>query len=99
MSGVKKEIIKEGTGPQVQAGNNITVQCTGSLTNPPKKFWRFVFARISSVYNRVLCLALKIRVRNRLLSKLEWDKSYKVCWESVVYLKYEDFTCYYLRGH
>ncbi|XP_065889357.1 uncharacterized protein [Dysidea avara] len=39
MSGVKKEIIKEGTGPQVQAGNNITVQCTGSLTNPPKKFW------------------------------------------------------------
>jgi len=49
MSEVKKEIIKAGTGQQVQAGNKITVQCTGSLTNPPKKFWRFVFSRILSV--------------------------------------------------
>lgn len=43
---VKKDIIKTSDGRQVQAGDKITVQCTGSLTNPPKKFWRFVISSI-----------------------------------------------------
>jgi len=37
--GVTKEVVKVGTGQPVQRGNNITVHCTGSLQNPPKKFW------------------------------------------------------------
>ena len=43
---VKKDVIKASNGRQVKAGDNITVHCTGSLTNPPKKFWRSVFSRI-----------------------------------------------------
>ncbi|XP_062504588.1 uncharacterized protein LOC134181342 [Corticium candelabrum] len=38
--GVKKEIVREGSGRQVKSGNEITVHCTGSLAGPPtKKFW------------------------------------------------------------
>ena len=41
---VKKEMLRAGSGPTPQAGATITVHCTGSLnTNPPKKFWRYVF--------------------------------------------------------
>lgn len=43
---VKKDVIKASNGRQVEAGNTITVHCTGSLTNPPKKFWRSVISRI-----------------------------------------------------
>jgi len=45
---VKKDIIKASSGRQVQAGDKITVHCTGSLTNPPKKFWRSVISCILS---------------------------------------------------
>ena len=42
---VKKERLRAGSGPTPQAGATITVHCTGSLnTNPPKKFWRYVFS-------------------------------------------------------
>ncbi|XP_064479779.1 uncharacterized protein LOC135393220 [Ornithodoros turicata] len=37
--GVRKELIRPGNGPRPKAGDTITVHCTGSLTNPPKKFW------------------------------------------------------------
>ena len=45
---VKKDVIKASDGRQVNTGDTITVHCTGSLTNPPKKFWRSVFSRILS---------------------------------------------------
>ena len=38
--GVTKEILKPGSGEMPKAGDTITVHCTGSLVNPPKKFWR-----------------------------------------------------------
>lgn len=37
--GVVKEVLRPGNGAQVQKGNTITVHCTGSLADPPKKFW------------------------------------------------------------
>lgn len=37
--GVTKEVLRQGKDPKVQKGNTITVHCTGSLQNPPKKFW------------------------------------------------------------
>ncbi|KAI0210737.1 Peptidyl-prolyl cis-trans isomerase FKBP12 [Lamellibrachia satsuma] len=37
--GVTKEILREGSGPQVLKGDNITVQCTGSIAEGNKKFW------------------------------------------------------------
>ena len=40
--GVTKEILREGSGPQVLKGDNITVQCTGSIAEGNKKFWRSV---------------------------------------------------------
>ena len=44
MAGVQKEVLRAGSGPTPQKGATITVHCTGSLkTNPPKKFWRYVF--------------------------------------------------------
>lgn len=43
---VKKDIIKPSDGRQVKAGDKITVQCTGSLANPPKKFWRSVISSV-----------------------------------------------------
>lgn len=45
MAGVQKEVLRAGSGPTPQKGATITVHCTGSLnTNPPKKFWRYVFS-------------------------------------------------------
>ena len=41
MAGVKKELVRAGSGNIPKRGDTITVHCTGSLnTNPPKKFWR-----------------------------------------------------------
>ncbi|CAB3994427.1 peptidyl-prolyl cis-trans isomerase FKBP12-like [Paramuricea clavata] len=37
--GVTKEILKPGFGEMPKVGDMITVHCTGSLVNPPKKFW------------------------------------------------------------
>ena len=38
--GLKKEVLKAGTGPKLAAGSKVTVQCTGSVAgSPPKKFW------------------------------------------------------------
>ncbi|KAK2190240.1 hypothetical protein NP493_85g02017 [Ridgeia piscesae] len=37
--GVTKEILREGGGPPVQKGENITVQCTGTVAEGNKKFW------------------------------------------------------------
>ena len=46
--GVTKEVLRPGTGPQVQKNNTITVQCTGSLAGPPvKKFWRCVYTGVT----------------------------------------------------
>lgn len=39
--GVTKELVKPGSGEMPKAGDMITVHCTGSLVNPPKKFWRY----------------------------------------------------------
>ena len=40
--GLKKEVLKAGTGPKLAAGSKVTVQCTGSVAgSPPKKFWRY----------------------------------------------------------
>ena len=71
---VKKDIIRASDGRQVKAGDKITVHCTGSLTNPPKKFWRSAFSRIFSPWCSVFCSysAQKIRGRNLSLSKQEW---------------------------
>lgn len=41
--GVTKEILKAGYGDMPRAGDQITVHCTGSLVNPPRKFWRLTF--------------------------------------------------------
>jgi FKBP-type peptidyl-prolyl cis-trans isomerase len=39
--GLRKQVLKAGSGQRVVAGNTITVNCTGSVdVNPPKKFWR-----------------------------------------------------------
>ena len=44
--GLKKKILKAGSGVKPVRGNSITVNCTGSLAgDPPKKFWRFVEKR------------------------------------------------------
>lgn len=40
--GVLKTVIQPGFGPRPNVGDNITVHCTGLLTNPPRKFWRLV---------------------------------------------------------
>ena len=40
--GLQKEILKEGGGRRPKPGDTITVHCTGSLENPPKKFWRYL---------------------------------------------------------
>jgi peptidylprolyl isomerase len=39
--GFEKEIVREGTGPQVQKGQNVTVHCTGfgKNGNLKEKFW------------------------------------------------------------
>ena len=37
--GVLKEVVREGTGPDVKRGDQITVHCTGSQEG--KKFWRY----------------------------------------------------------
>ncbi|EEC01105.1 FKBP-type peptidyl-prolyl cis-trans isomerase, putative, partial [Ixodes scapularis] len=37
--GVLKTVIQPGFGPRPNVGDNITVHCTGLLTNPPRKFW------------------------------------------------------------
>ena len=70
---VKKDVIRASDGRQVKAGDKITVHCTGSLTNPPKKFWRSAFSRILTM--KLFCVlysAPKILDRNLSLSKLEW---------------------------
>ena len=47
--GVTKEILREGNGPPVQKGDNITVQCTGTVAEGLKKFWRSVVANTLNV--------------------------------------------------
>lgn len=43
--GLKKELLKAGSGPLAAKGKTITVNCTGSVNgNPPKKFWRYIAA-------------------------------------------------------
>eukprot|EP00054_Salpingoeca_dolichothecata_P031731 m.264447 g.264447 ORF g.264447 m.264447 type:complete len:184 (+) comp27833_c0_seq1:122-673(+) len=37
--GVDKEILVQGSGPQCQKGQNITVHCTGTIKETNKKFW------------------------------------------------------------
>eukprot|EP00500_Bicosoecida_sp_ms1_P000104 CAMPEP_0203809022 /NCGR_PEP_ID=MMETSP0115-20131106/1998_1 /ASSEMBLY_ACC=CAM_ASM_000227 /TAXON_ID=33651 /ORGANISM="Bicosoecid sp, Strain ms1" /LENGTH=113 /DNA_ID=CAMNT_0050717733 /DNA_START=51 /DNA_END=392 /DNA_ORIENTATION=+ len=37
--GVEKTIVKEGNGEKPNAGDTITVHCTGKLTDGQKKFW------------------------------------------------------------
>ncbi|XP_072044523.1 uncharacterized protein [Amphiura filiformis] len=37
--GVMKQVLREGSGAPPNPGQTITVHCTGSLANPPKKFW------------------------------------------------------------
>ena len=45
MADVKKEVLRAGSGSPPKKGDTIEVHCTGSLnTNPPKKFWRYVFS-------------------------------------------------------
>ena len=44
LMGVTKRVIKSGSGPTVQKGQNLTVHCTGKLSDG-KKFWRYVEAR------------------------------------------------------
>ncbi len=44
--GLKKEVLKAGSGDRPNRGDTITVQCTGSLNGtPPKKFWRYIAQR------------------------------------------------------
>ncbi len=44
--GLKKEVLKPGSGDRPNRGDTITVQCTGSLNGtPPKKFWRYIAQR------------------------------------------------------
>jgi FKBP-type peptidyl-prolyl cis-trans isomerase len=37
--GVLKQVLREGGGPQVKKGDEITVHCTGSLADTNTKFW------------------------------------------------------------
>ena len=46
--GVRKEILKPGSGNPPRKGNNITVHCTGYLSgDPPKRFWRYIAVKCS----------------------------------------------------
>jgi len=38
-TGVEKQVIKAGSGPPVQKGDNITVHCTGTFADTGDKFW------------------------------------------------------------
>jgi len=38
-TGVTKDVIRQGTGAQVQKGDQITVHCTGCLADTGAKFW------------------------------------------------------------
>lgn len=40
--GVTKEILRSGNGKMPKSGDTITVNCTGSLVDSQKKFWRFL---------------------------------------------------------
>jgi FKBP-type peptidyl-prolyl cis-trans isomerase len=37
--GVKKDVLKQGAGPIVHKGDEITVHCTGSQVDTGSKFW------------------------------------------------------------
>lgn len=70
---VKKDVIRPSDGRQVKAGDKITVHCTGSLTNPPKKFWRSAISRILHLV--ILLYSQHQRSRTEALHLPSWSRS------------------------